>query len=268
MTVSEAATNLYLPDPALVQAAMTAIGTFEQSTASVWTELDKATIVSEMRSRVQDPFQINQGGQPFCGPAAVLFELVRKQPLRYVHLCQSLFETGSFQAKTRRISASAELRRNLDRNLHTSQTDWMVLATLRESELLIFPVEPNAPDFVRNIAGMTTPWQIKGWLQELLGYSRLTYRYAFWFNDAGALNSTATIVRSGGVGIMLITAEGLLENNPPPVAFPSHWVSLLGDVVIAQNRVSFDIYTWSKRLKVDLDLPTFRKYFWATVTGS
>jgi hypothetical protein len=268
MTVTNAPTELYLPNLELVKAANAAIDAFEKSSVlSQWVFLDKATIVREMRLRVSDPFQIGQGGQPFCGPAAVLFELVRKQPLRYVQICQSLFESGGLQATTRWISASEDLRQASRGDLKMGQADWMVLATLRESENLLFPVEPNAPELIRNIAGMTKSWEMRGWIREILGYRKSEYYHAYLMNDISALNQGAIAIQSGGVACLLITAEGMLQGNPPPIPFPSHWVVLLGGVVV-NDRVAFDIYTWSKKLHIEMDVPSFKKYFWASVTGS
>ncbi len=268
MTVTNAATQLYLTNANLAKAALEAIEEFAKSSApSAWAFLDKATIVADLRSRVNDPFQINQGGQPFCGPAAVLFELVRKQPLRYVRICQSLFETGYFQAASHWLSAPNELRQASRGDLRMSQVDWMVLATLRQSENLLFPVEPNAPDMIRNLAGMTKSWEMRGWIKEILGYRKSEYYHAYLMNDVSALNQAAAAIQAGGVAFALITAEGMLETNPPPIPFPSHWIALLGNVSVANNQVSFDIYTWSKKLHLDLDLSSFKKYFWAAVTG-
>jgi hypothetical protein len=268
VTVSNAATQLYLPDANLIQTALGAIDGFAKSSApSAWAFLDKATIVADLRSRVNDPFQINQGGQPFCGPAAVLFELVRKQPLRYVRICQSLFETGYFQAASHWLSAPNELRQASRGDLHMSQIDWMVLATLRQSENLLFPVEPNAPDMIRNLAGMTKSWEMRGWIKEILGYRKSEYYHAYLMNDVSALNQAAAAIQAGGVAFALITAEGMLQTNPPPIPFPSHWIALLGNVSVTNSQVSFDIYTWSKKLHLDLDLSPFKKYFWAAVTG-
>jgi hypothetical protein len=269
VTVTNAAPNLYLSDPKLVQTALAEIDAFEKSAASgVWGSLNKATIVAEMRSRVNDPFQINQGGQPFCGPAAVLFELVRKQPLRYVRICQSLFETGYFQGANHWISAPDELRKDSHGDLKMGQADWMVLATLRQSENLLFPVEPNAPDLIRNLAGMTKSWEMRGWIKEILGYRKSEYYHAFLMNDMSALNQATAAVQAGGVAFFLITAEGMLQNSPPPIPFPSHWIALLGNVSVANNQVGFDVYTWSKKLRIDIDMPSFKKYFWAAVTAT
>jgi hypothetical protein len=269
MSTTTAATNLYLPSPEQIQSAQPAIDCFEQSTApSAWVSLDKATLIAELRARISNPFQINQGGQPFCGPASVLFELVRKQPERYVQLCQSLFEQGSFQGKTRLIQASEKLQQNPDQNFRMEQIDWMVLSTMRESENLLFPVEPNAPELIRNLAGMTKSWELKGWVEEILGYSQTDYHHAYLLSDFNAFNASIAALQNGGIACLLITAEGMLSNSPPPIPFPSHWVTLLGNAEVTRDRVSFDVYTWSKIMRIDLDVASFKKYFWASVTGS
>ena len=270
VTVSNISTgNLDRPDPSLAAAANAAIAKFEQTNdLSAWNFLDKATIVAEMRARIQDPFKINQGGQPFCGPAAVLFELVRKQPLRYVKICQSLFSAGGFHGMTQWIAAPAALRQNSRGDLHMGQADWMMLATFRQSENLLFPVEPNAPDLIRNIAGMTKSWEMKGWVREILGYTKATYYHAYLFNDLTALTAAADTIGAGGVAFALITAEGMLAAQTPLIPFPSHWIALLGNITIQGDRVSFDIYTWSKKLHLEMDQTSFKKYFWACVTGT
>lgn len=269
MITKDVLAGAYPPDPAQVAAAMAAIAVFEQSNApGAWTFLDKATIIAEMRVRVQDPFQVNQGGQPFCGPAAVLVALLQKQPLRYVELCRSLFLLGGFQGFSRYITASDRLRQDSHGNLQMGQADWMVLATLRDVESLIFPVEPNAPHIIRNLAGMTKSWEMKGWVKEILGYSHVAYEHAYLMNDVSAMKDAAAALQSGGVAFALITAEGMLGNKPPLVPFPSHWIALLGNISVQGNPVTFDIYTWSKQLRLTMDTGLFKKYLWATVTGT
>ena len=241
---------------------------FEASIApGAWQFLDKATIIGEMRDRLTNPFTVNQGGQPFCGPAAVLFELVRKQPDRYVEICQSLFTIGGFQSKNHWIPASDKLRQASSGNLRMGQVDWMVLATLRESENRLFPVQPNAPDLIRNLAGMTQSWELIGWVQEFLGYTHTAYNHAYLTNDLSALHKAEDAIAAGGVAFALVTAEGLI-NHEWVVPFPNHWISILGNIQANEDRTQFDIYTWSKQVRIDIDTPTFRKYFWLTVTAT
>lgn len=266
--IRDALVGVYQPDPALVQQAEAAIAEFEQSIApGAWPFLDKATILADLRSRVHDPFQVNQGGQPFCGPAAVLFELVRKQPSQYVEICRSLFLVGGFQGHTHYISASDELRRNSRGNLKMGQADWMVLATLREMENVLFPVEPNAPDLIRDLAGMTKSWEMKGWIQEILGYRNVRYNYTYVMFDINAMNDAASAIQAGGVAFALITAEGMLGTNPPTVPLPSHWIGILGNISVQSDPVNFDVYSWSQQMRLTMDSGSFKKYLWAIVTG-
>lgn len=263
------------PTSTLAQQALQATLEFEQSSApSVWPYLDKNQVVADMRSRINDPFQVNQGGQPFCGPAAILFELVRKQPLRYAQICRSLFETGSFQTRTKRVEAPTRLCQSHGQ-LRMPQADWMVLATLRNAENLIFPVDPNSPDIIRNLSGMTKSWEMKGWVREVLGYSKFKYDHTYIFGELEALQEAADCIANGGVALALITAEGLLENKHPLLPYPSHWISILGNLSIQEGtigkpnsgRVSFDIYTWAQKRHVDVNQDTFKDYLWGIVLG-
>lgn len=269
MITRDVLSGVYQADPALVHEAEGAIADFERSIApSAWPFLDKATVIADLRARVNDPFQINQGGQPFCGPAAVLFELVRKQPSRYVEMCRSLFLVGGFQGYSHYIAASDELRHNSRGDLKMGQADWMVLATLREMENVLFPVEPNAPDLMRDLAGMTKSWEMKGWIREILGYKNADYNHSYVMFDIKAMNDAASAIQAGGVAFALITAEGMLGDNSPLIPFPSHWIAILGNIAVQSDPVNFDIYTWSKQMHLAMDSGSLKKYLWATVTGT
>ncbi|MBE9137003.1 hypothetical protein IQ254_07265 [Nodosilinea sp. LEGE 07088] len=255
------------------QTALTAFAQSEQP--GVWPHLNKADMVREMRSRLRHPYSVNQGPQPFCGPASVLFELIRKWPLRYVDLCRSLYETGGFQATGRSIQASEALRQASKNIPHMGPTDWMVLATLRESENLIFPVEPNAPEIIRNLAGMTKSWEMLGWVREILGYDHADYMHTYVLRDLTALRKAQQIIDQGGVAFGLITANSLLSKHPPRVTTPNHWVTLVGNIDIQKGRfgrhdsgqVSFDVFTWAKKVHIDVNEGVFEDGFWGVVLG-
>jgi hypothetical protein len=256
------------PDPKKVSEAEAEIAEFETSSVpGLWTAVSKPQILAEMRSRVRDPFKINQGRQPFCGPASIVFELVRKNPVRYVKICRSIYEIGGFQGQTQWIKASDRLPKSQG-ELQMPQADWMVLATLREAENLIFPIDPNAPETIRNLSGMTKSWEIAGWMKEVLGYTRVRYRNAYIMGDLKAMQESDFAIQSGGVGFALITAEGLLLNKPPKIPYPSHWIVLLGNLeTIAENQIGFDIYTWGRKMTVKTDLKSLKKYLWGVVFG-
>ena len=256
--------------------AIAALNRFRDSEQpGVWPYLDKAQIVTEMRTRLHNPFKVNQGQQPFCGPASVLFELIRKFPLKYVNLCQSLFETGGFQAKSRLIQTSEALRHASQGELRMGPADWMVLATLRESENFLFPVEPNAPEMVRNLAGMTKFWEMKGWVREILDYPRVEYFHTYVWRDLSALKKAAAVLEQGGVALGLITAESLLGQNKTRITVPNHWIALVGDINIQKGtfgkhdsgQVSFDVFTWAKCVTIEANEGVFEDAFWGVVLG-
>jgi len=261
------------PKPSSIDAALQAIAHFETSTTpGVWPYLDKKTIVAEMRSRVTDPFKINQGQQPFCGPTSILFELVRKQPSKYVQMCKSLFESGNLRTGTKLIEAPKRLREASKGNLLMGQADWMILATLRDAESLVFPVDPDAPAFIRGISGMSFSWEMRGWVTEILGYHQVNYTMAYRKGDLFALRDASNTVKIGGVAFALITAQGLLgtastTEAKAPLALPNHWVTLLGNVVIQDGHVSFDVYSWARKMHVSVSQEDFAKFFWGVVIG-
>jgi len=254
--------------PDVLQKTDQAIADFEQSiTPGAWTFLNKATVAQEMRDRVRNPYLINQGGQPFCGPASVLFEVVRKKPLHYIEICSYLYLLGGFQGFSHYIASSDHLRTATRGNLQMPQTDWMLLSTFRDMENILFPVEPNAPAIIRNLAGMTKSWEMCGWIKEILDYKTAECTYAFPLNQIGALKKANDAIDKGGVAFALITAEGLLTDKPPLLPLPTHWIAITGNISIQPGTVSFDIYTWSRKMRLQMDQATFKKYFWAVVTG-
>jgi hypothetical protein len=268
--------TVYSSDSDNQLSAQSALDAFAQSAhAGVWPHLNKDEILQEMQARLADPFSVNQGHQPFCGPASVLFELIRKFPKRYVDMCRSLYETGKFQAFHRPIETSISLRQASKDIENLGPADWMLLATLRESENLIFPVEPNAPEIVRNIAGMTKSWEMMGWVREILGYDHTDYLHTWVLRDLTALRKAQAVIDQGGVAFGLITAEGLLGDTPPKVMVPNHWVTLVGNTDIQKGtfwrhdsgHVSFDIFTWAKRVHVEAPEGRFEDAFWGVVLG-
>jgi hypothetical protein len=261
-----------LPDPQLLTKAEAMVTQFEQSKVpGIWLILQKQQVIQEMRSRLDEPWQVNQGRQPFCGPASILFELIRHNPSYYVEICQNLFLIGGFHTQfSRWVSVSDKLRSNTG-DVQMPQGDWMVLSTWRDAENLIFPVDPTAPEVIRNISGMTKSWEMVGWAREILGYRKVEYNHAYFTGDLEALQKANDAIKSGGVAFALINADGMLSDKKPLVSFPSHWVTILGNIMIQpgqkEKQVSFDIYTWARQMHVSLGESDFKKHLWGIVTG-
>ncbi|AFY96562.1 hypothetical protein Cha6605_5705 [Chamaesiphon minutus PCC 6605] len=253
----------------------------ESPQTGVWNHLDKWQLIEDVRDRLTNPYQIQQGEQPFCGPAAVVFELIRKQPDRYIDICQSLYEYGSFDGYTKKIVASGRLCRSYG-NLRMPQVDWMLLATLRDCANKIVPVHPKAPRLLRELGGITKPWEINGWVRELLGYSQTKSHPTPLSGEFRALQEADNTIKAGGVAFGLINSQGLLGNNSFIASrfhrvFPNHWVTILGNISIEaptkitknkQSRVQFDMYSWGRKIHVNTDASTIKDFFWGVAVGS
>ncbi len=263
---------------------------FARSTQTgVWTHLDKRQIISDIRDRIINPYQIQQGEQPFCGPAAVVFELIRRQPDRYIQICQSLYEHGSFEGYSKKFVAAGRLCRSYG-NLRMAQADWMILATLRDCANKIVPVHPKAPKLIREIGGITKPWEISNWVRELLGYTDSKSHPTPLSGEFRAIQAANSTIESGGVAFALINSQGLLGHNSFIAnhfhrIYPNHWVTIVGNISTigtrsyaaesalkgsqqySNHRIEFDIYSWGRKIHVNTDTATIKKFFWGVITG-
>ena len=246
----------------------------------VWQHIERADLLADMEDKLGNAFRVNQRNTSFCGPAAIVFELVSRQPARYVQICQELYETGSFQALTEEIEACEDL---LDSELPPpspnnpipiSEADWMLMATLRDHANLFFDVETSVTEWGRGIEGLT--WYVmEEWTHLILGYN------AEWisthsYGELDALREAEEAVARGGVAFLGIHLDLLYDDESrdgeafvehPWSVFPNHWVSLLGDVSIQGDSVQFTCYTWGMNRTVTRDAGDFENCLHAVVTG-
>jgi hypothetical protein len=247
-------------DRSIGSSASQAIEQFIQSTKpSVWSYLNKTEILTGMIARLHNPLQVKQGGQPFCGPAVVLFELIRKHPHRYVELCRGLFEEGHFRGVREPIVASTRLRRSHG-DLRMAPVDWLVLATLRDQANWLVPVHPQAPALLRDLAGITGPWDITYWIKNLLGYEQVQHYYTPWGGEVAALEKAQRSIEQGGIALALID-QGLLNYKVPCFSYPNHWVAILGNVGLA-DKACFDCYSWGREIPLSGELREFKRHLW------
>gem|GEM_PF-305936 len=240
----------------------------------VWPHIHRTDLLHDMEDKINNPFSVNQTNTPFCGPAAIVFELVSRQPARYVQICQELYENGSFQALTEEIEACEDL---LDSELPPppiSEADWILMATMRDHANLIWDVETSVTEWGRGIEGLS--WYVmEDWTHLILGYNA-EWISTHLYGELDALREAEEAVARGGVAFLGIHADLLRDDKSrdreafvehPWSVFPNHWVSLLGDVSIEGGRVEFRCYTWGKNRTVTRDEEDFENCLHAVVTG-
>jgi hypothetical protein len=240
--------------------------------SGVWPNLSKDDLLANIRDIVKDPLNVAQGSTPFCGPAAVVYELVSRFPLRYVEICRSLFETGQFYGRTKLIAPSADLlASNAPTDKDISSANWMLLATLRDVENMIFDVEEDSGELA---AGISTPWEMKTWTNELLGFDTIEFESNFVYGEFDAMRQAQEVRDRGGVAFLLIN-QSLLKNEDPTIGYPDHWVSLVDNLSIDEGtwyiwdsgHISFDCFSWGGKQPIKAGEGRFEDCFWGVVTG-
>ena len=249
-----------------VEAALTQ---FEASTTpGVWPYIGKDQLIADMRATIRNPFNVDQGQTAFCGPAAIVFELVLRYPRRYVELCRALYETGKCRGRTKEIRPSGTLLRSGVPNV-LSVADWMLMAVFRDAENLLFPVEKTSGPIAQ---GITTPWEMKGWTSEILGYENVGYTSTYIYGEFDAMKKAQSVHSRGGVAFMMINARMLGQDSLVP-SYPDHWVSFVGGLAIEKaagwdkGHIRFECYSWGDWHHVDLGEGPFEDHMWGLVTG-
>jgi len=257
-----------LPAVDLVEAELT---DFEASgEPGVWANVDKGALIADMRATIADPVgQVDQNSSQFCGPTSIVFELVSRMPRRYVRLCRQLFKTGSFDGRTKSASASEGLR-GASVGQGMSPADWMLIATMRESENAIFGVDPDADGVTASLQGMTTPWEIEGWVSEILLEDTTAISTTFVWGEMDALRYAEEVYAAGGVAFMMIhdvLLSGDDDSTVPP--WPTHWVVYRGGLWEDPDggTVDFDVYTWGSVRHVGKSADRFESCMFGIVTG-
>jgi hypothetical protein len=262
-----------------------------------WKNVNRDTVVSEVRARLRDPALIRQDPTGFCGPLAIVLEWARRRPLNYVQCVRSLLEDGKFTTRSGRvIEAAAELRQLPIPDGPIAQVDWMLAATMREDENLNLDIEDG-----EGWEALTAPGAMVSWTADVLGLDAKSYP-CWHTEEIQSLRAAEKAVNNGGVGFLLIDRNLLLDGGDdneeemfnrfrwhvpgaPPAdwgnkrhceddtgPWPTHWVVLLS-VDLAANAGDGDpidvrVWSWGKEFQITGTAEAFGEYLYETVAGT
>ncbi|UWR22820.1 hemopexin repeat-containing protein [Sulfitobacter sp. S190] len=240
-----------------------------------WPELDRATVADQIAANIATPLIVDQARTPLCGPAAIVYLYAKRRPDDYARFCIDLFEKGHARMRTKTLHPSALVKSSSPAGL-VNQADWMVMAAMRDAENALFDIDGTEQGWEQGIVqGVTTPWEMKGWLREMLMLGDVTYESCAVWGEEAAVKSCDTACKAGGVGLMMVSAA--LAGNPAPrVAFPDHWVVFEGALNIDHGdwwrhdsgHFKFRVWSWGGILPVSLSEGRFEDYMWGVVYGT
>lgn len=253
------------PDIVATDLATFAIDEFERSnTPGVWSAINKAQLISELRDRRKNPLFINQIRSNFCGPTSIVYELARTQPRRYVDLCRQLYETGGFWSRSYRVDAPESMR-NSQVGQGMVAADWMLIATMRWEENAIFGVSPTATGALSGIQGMTSHWEMEGWTSELLLKDNVANSTTFIWGELDALRYAHRVWDYGGNAFIMLHTDMFRDESGGLV--PDHWVVYQGGLDESGGRIRFDVYSWGSIYRIDVTADNFENCMYGIVTG-
>lgn len=236
---------------------------FEKRTApNSWPHLTRSEVASGLRSRIDDPDNIDQGNTSLCGPADFTRDIAEDRPKDYARAVIQLFETGGTRIGDLDIRPGHDLRGHiLSAGAGIAQVDWIILASIRDSDNWFFDYQSESDD----ASAITMPHSKESWLKKA-GYREV-------INDTNAVACkdlpnairASSLFSQGYKVALFINANMLSADDMNDVSLtPDHWVALTKPIKVQSfnvahpgtlnedpnSRVELEVYSWGKTVAV------------------
>ncbi|MGZ3415593.1 MAG: hypothetical protein ACXVAT_17375 [Isosphaeraceae bacterium] len=281
-------------------AAGNALRVLASGNTNLWQHLTRATIVREISDRLRDPMIMSQTPTGLCGPFAILMDMARSSPARYVEMVRELLETGRYTCPTGRvIEAEEELRQQPKAPGPIGEVDWLLATAMRDDENIWEDVEGDA----NGLESMTFWGEQRGWIRDVLDLPGGGWETCFWWGETECMKKADASVKAGGVAHFLIDANLLTDGGSDteedmwfrysehtarsaPTTFPvtnqhskdddfppDHWVAYLGGLQLSTDPDDSDVvdmmlWSWGRRYHVTGTVGSFAEYLYAVCTGN
>jgi hypothetical protein len=239
-------------------------------------KLDRAMVASRLKELVNTPTKIQQGDLNLCGPAVFFLLWCKRDPLAFSRYCINLFEQGSSAIGSLNVIPGSDLR-NQDyekvtprMNLLCPQAEWLSMSALRDSENAVLDFEGTPEE---DVSGITTPAEIKNWLDETKCYQSVQDEGNYATNP-GLEQAKKLRPDLGQDIVMLINANLIPGSKISPFdiitgRFPNHYILLDSPIEFSGDQVSFTFWTWGMlQPKAEINKDIFdRNYFGAVIAS-
>ena len=100
--------------------------------------LSRGDIAEGLIERIKDPGLLNQAQANTCGPATFLFSVASDDPVMFARFGTDLFEQGQANIGKLHVEPDAEVVHAPPLAPQITEVDWMLMASLRDSENWFF----------------------------------------------------------------------------------------------------------------------------------
>jgi hypothetical protein len=241
-----------------------------RTTNSLWPGLSRAQVAAGARARIDDPDQIDQRDASLCGPSCFLRMIIKDQPETYAWAIANLFEKGSAtmgHGGTRYILQPSQTLRDyrLPATARIDQSDWIILASLRDSENWFMRYSSIGDDF----SAITLPHTMVNWFVEA-GYQDVREEANLTSGPGLSNAESASDLFDKGYKVVLFINANMLETSTQDKGsnIPDHWVALTSPITFQDGRealppnprfcaptqykavpkasLTFHVYSWGK----------------------
>lgn len=264
-------------------AAIGLVNDFRARGLCVWSAIRRDAVADGLITRINDPKQISSEASQLCGAASVVYNLAQSDPSAYAQLAIDLYEKGEGKVKSLTIKPSADLRKTAVPG-GNDPADWIVLASLRDSENLLFTYHGDGrwkvPFFggsLDDAKAIQLPHTVAAWFKSF-GYSDVKNVTNLLFTkDWDDIRDADKLYRGGYKVCLFISANMLYTASQEDAStLPDHWVGMASPVLSSTLHfdptatVSATVYTWgavrdvhenpSKKMTVKQFLSNFYGY--------
>lgn len=232
-------------DPVLTRTdqARALVGSLERTAPTgVFTKINFRDLANGLRQKLAQPSSIDQGGSSLCGPAALVYGVLTRDPVEYVTFVVDLYLTGTGSIGQLRVRAGRDVRNYDPRLGQLDAADWIALASIRDSENWFFDYQSADDEF----AGITMPSHMESWFRKIGFRSVINSTSVTHDQDEKNLREADRLYADGYWVCLLINAQVLntaYQNNIALV--PNHWVVLRSRIQFGAS-IRFEVFTWGE----------------------
>ena len=209
-------------------------------------KIPRSEFYRNLNQRYRDPSTIDQATSSLCGPASLMFVTATHRPPEFRRFVTELYEYGESKLGDLKIKPGKDCR-NVNPSPHVAPADWVALASIRDSENLIFDYD----DVDDQVGGITIPSTLAGWFRKA-HYKSVLNEANIYLTKGEANFRDAVRLHGLGFRVCFLIRAVVIQEAPfnrgaisQVFTIPNHWVVLNDkNVQMSGSSVRFKIFTW------------------------
>ncbi len=227
-------------------------------------EFDRKTLVTEVNNREKNPELIRQPG-PLCGIAAPCYIWAKHHFEEYAETVLELHAMGKIKVNDFTIDPDSHLYKLKTSKIgNYKSADWVLMASIRDSENTFIDYGDTDDDLPTNIAGVTPMSTVKKLVEKMCKYSIIeedgwqglfnkvpVVRWSIDKTKKYINNMDDYYINNKYESLMMIDSD--LIDDEPNISPDYHWVVYEGNLVKSDDRAKFDVYSWGSNTTYKVD---------------